>query len=402
MGGLLSSLPPLEASMTSPFSVLVCTLCWELLYQTLGLFFQLAAPRLVLRSHSKGYSSMANHGHSYACALIHAVVVTARGLQHLAGLVGAPAEVQMMSPMGPGEPGYELAHPTQLTNLLFFSWLCYDICHIISWYPQLGGADTVAHHVGFAIVSAIHGLTGCLPLPFAWLITTELSSPFLNIRWFLINSGRGDTGMMHATNVAFALSFFLSRVLLYGVGVVHLALHTPHLFSAALRPRLSPYLAAIVCAQILFGYGLNLTWASKIYKMATATRQGGAGDARPAPPRPRPRRGPACPREERRPSPQAGPTSGSRSTRPTGRLSRRRSRPTSPRTSPRCGWRRPCEDSQFCGDETSRRDGGRRRSSAAGGVHTKLSSSVFAMRPSVSRPRARGVSEAVRAETSGH
>ena len=279
--------------MTSPFSVLVCTLCWELLYQTLGLFFQLAAPRLVLRSHSKGYSSMANHGHSYACALIHAVVVTARGLQHLAGLVGAPAEVQMMSPMGPGEPGYELAHPTQLTNLLFFSWLCYDICHIISWYPQLGGADTVAHHVGFAIVSAIHGLTGCLPLPFAWLITTELSSPFLNIRWFLINSGRGDTGMMHATNVAFALSFFLSRVLLYGVGVVHLALHTPHLFSAALRPRLSPYLAAIVCAQILFGYGLNLTWASKIYKMATATRQGGAGDARPAPPRPRPRRGPA-------------------------------------------------------------------------------------------------------------
>ena len=85
--------------MTSPFSVLVCTLCWELLYQTLGLFFQLAAPRLVLRSHSKGYSSMANHGHSYACALIHAVVVTARGLQHLAGLVGAPAEVQMMSPI---------------------------------------------------------------------------------------------------------------------------------------------------------------------------------------------------------------------------------------------------------------------------------------------------------------
>mmetsp|Transcript_10480 Transcript_10480/g.33199 ORF Transcript_10480/g.33199 Transcript_10480/m.33199 type:complete len:317 (-) Transcript_10480:233-1183(-) len=277
MGGLLSSLPPLEASMTSPFSVLVCALCWELLYQTLGLFFQLAAPRLVLRSHSKGYSSMANHGHSYACALIHAVVVTARGLQHLAGLVGAPTEVQMMSPLGPGEPGYELAHPTQLTNLLFFSWLCYDICHIISWYPQLGGADTVAHHVGFAIVSAIHGLTGCLPLPFAWLISTELSSPFLNIRWFLINSGRGDTGMMHATNVAFALSFFLSRVLLYGVGVVHLALHTPHLFSAAVRPRLSPYLAAIVCAQILFGYGLNLTWASKIYKMATATRQGGAG-----------------------------------------------------------------------------------------------------------------------------
>ncbi len=44
--------------------------------------------------------------------------------------------------------------------------------------------------------SFIHTYINTFPPQFAWLIAGEMSSPFLNIRWYLINTGRGASPAM--------------------------------------------------------------------------------------------------------------------------------------------------------------------------------------------------------------
>ena len=71
----------------------------------------------------------------------------------------------------------------ETTNIIFLSWLCYDLVHIGAMYPTLGGVDTLVHHVAFMLASVSCAAYRLFPFPFSWLIACELSSPFLNIRW---------------------------------------------------------------------------------------------------------------------------------------------------------------------------------------------------------------------------
>ena len=91
----------------------------------------------------------------------------------------------------------------------------------------------------------------------------------LNVRWLLIQSGRGETHALRYTNVAFALTFFATRVVGYGAGLAHLwrvraALLDQLDESVVVRP-----LLFLVLALLVAGYGLNLMWMRKIVKMAT-------------------------------------------------------------------------------------------------------------------------------------
>ena len=71
------------------------------------------------------------------------------------------------------------------------------------------------------------------------------------------------------TNRAFALSFFLGRVVVYGLGLIHLgASWHPHVEGACLRvPGLR-----VVCALFVAGYGLNLVWFRRIVRVASRPR----------------------------------------------------------------------------------------------------------------------------------
>mmetsp|Transcript_8561 Transcript_8561/g.12806 ORF Transcript_8561/g.12806 Transcript_8561/m.12806 type:complete len:132 (-) Transcript_8561:175-570(-) len=112
-----------------------------------------------------------------------------------------------------------------------------------------------------------------LPFPFAWLITGEASSPFLNIRWFLINTGRGDTFAMKATNIIFALTFFFSRILLFGYGLIDLMRNVNYLFS---DPPPVPAIPAVsILVLVCGGFLLNAFWMVGIVKMAMGRQKGG-------------------------------------------------------------------------------------------------------------------------------
>jgi len=99
-----------------------------------------------------------------------------------------------------------------------------------------------------------------------------MSSPFLNIRWFLINSGRGDSVWMSRTNLAFGLTFFVVRVVLYTLGLAHMALALPRILELQVLPTTS---LAAIALLLCGGYALNLMWASKIWAMAMGKKKGG-------------------------------------------------------------------------------------------------------------------------------
>jgi hypothetical protein len=105
----------------------------------------------------------------------------------------------------------------------------------------------IAHHFIFIFCSLVCGKLRVLGFAFSWLIIGELSTGMhphthtravlkqllglpdvdplcgccavlLGIRWFLIKSGRGASSWMRWTNGAFALTFFATRLGVYGAG----------------------------------------------------------------------------------------------------------------------------------------------------------------------------------------
>lgn len=131
---LLDLLGPLEPNARSPLALLLCALCWELLYRISQLACRALAPVLVRSDYSKGGKAFRNHGSTYVCAFVHAVLTGGRGVWHVWQLLGAPLDAKLAVPDA-SSPHYAAAASTELTNLFFLSWLMYDTVHVLSSYP---------------------------------------------------------------------------------------------------------------------------------------------------------------------------------------------------------------------------------------------------------------------------
>ena len=263
----------MTASLLPVYEVAAGVAAWELLFIVSGALLaivcrgdgQTIVAIADASERAKATTKLVEQGPSYVCAFIHACIVGVRGVSHIYALFGAPIAVQLALPPE-SHPLHAAVAGTMTTNVIFLSWLIYDVQHLVRSYPKLGGVDTIAHHCGFIGVSLLCGHYGIMCFQFAWLITGELSSIALNIRWALIATGRGDTAMLKAANVLFALAFFVTRVLLYGLGLVHLLRNHAALGSLeGVRPSLVLFIVTMLAA----GYGLNLMWMSKIVKMAS-------------------------------------------------------------------------------------------------------------------------------------
>ena len=251
--------------MLSPTPVALCVLSWEAVYQL---------SKLAVRTYvepTEANKKLRRDAASYIVALIHAGIMGTRGPWHMLALINAPVGAKLAMP-GAGSPWVAAASSVETTNLLFLSWLLYDLLHLGLAFPKLGGADSVAHHVGFICASLVCGLHEIFPFPFAWLISGELSSILLNIRWLLINSGRGDTRALLAANNTFVVLFFATRVVGYGAGLAHLWVvrdHLRQLDDVVARP-----LLLVVLTLVVGGFGLNLMWMFKIVQMLRARPRG--------------------------------------------------------------------------------------------------------------------------------
>ena len=234
--------------------ILAFALSWELLY----LFFK--AYCASSRSRYADWPKVASLGGSYATAFLNALVCSVAGCWIVATeLYDDDTHKAIMLPDRPA-----IAYVAAQS---FLGWLLMDIIHLCTHYPTLGGFDMLCHHACFIILACLGSGFRYAPFVVGWLLMGEISSLFLNIRWLLINTGRGDTRALTTTNYLFALSFFVCRVLVFWAGLIHVLLsERPMLLSPpSLAP---PWSVNLLCAFLLTGALLNAFWFVKIVKMA--------------------------------------------------------------------------------------------------------------------------------------
>ena len=97
-------------------------------------------------------------------------------------------------------------------------------------------------------------------------LASVLSTPFLNWRWFLAVLGRKDSAAYKYTSLAFALTFLLTRIGGYGLGLAHLW---------AQRALWAPAATGlyVTIAGVHAGFALNLFWSVTVVRnLAKAVR----------------------------------------------------------------------------------------------------------------------------------
>ena len=243
---------------------------WEIMYQISQLAIRVAFAKysdIIVKkkaANDDAKTALIEQGPSYAVSFVHSMYVTARGMVHLYSLWSASnIDKIVIAPEGI----YRAAHlEVARTNILFVAYLFYDMIHILHQYPVLGGGDTMLHHMLFIFCSVINGTYGIMPYQFGWLIFGELSTIFLNWRWFLLKSGRDSGMLLENINSMFAAAFFLCRVCIYTAGVVHLFLFSlPELKSLASEKIGVPIPALVItCGCVVIGWLLNIFWGWKI------------------------------------------------------------------------------------------------------------------------------------------
>ncbi|KAL7554086.1 hypothetical protein ACHAWF_017468 [Thalassiosira exigua] len=212
-------------------------------------------------------------GPSYAVSLLHSICVTWRGATHLWDLWSASNLDKLV--LNPEEAIRWAQLRVARTNEMFAAYLVYDLLHVSAQYPKLGGLEVIVHHMLFAACSFINGTYALMPFPFGWLIVGEMSTVFLNARWFLLKSGREGSSLVDSVNGLFAATFFLTRVGIYSAGIVHLFIWSlPELRSLPERTGVPVMLLGVTCGSMILGWALNLLWAKKIWAMLHRSRGG--------------------------------------------------------------------------------------------------------------------------------
>ena len=252
--------PPPPYLTTSPakmdtLQILKFTLAWEATYQTL---------KLVTKHTHTHFDKVKTLGASYGAAMINALICTATGAAMLAHYLTHNNQTQ--TTLAKLEKTNETNFITMTMNS-FLAWILYDLTHLLTLFPRLGGIDTIIHHCGFALVTALAIYHQIFPFAAAWLLLGEVSSIPLNIRWYLINTQRGDSKALNITNICFAIFFFIARVVIYWVGLIHMLLVSRTiLLDKPINANQS--VVNIICTLVAGGGLLNAFWFNKILKMA--------------------------------------------------------------------------------------------------------------------------------------
>jgi len=152
------------------------------------------------------------------------------------------------------------------TSSMFLGYLLYDILAVLC-FKAIREVATIAHHAIFIFVTTI--CTGHEPaflkFPFVWLILAELSTSFVNFRWFLAVTNRKESASYRVNGYALLLTFLSTRVFLYAWGLWDIFQNLwPEIERGTEDEpwlRMMPYL-------LIPGFALNLFWSVKLIQGA--------------------------------------------------------------------------------------------------------------------------------------
>lgn len=100
-----------------------------------------------------------------------------------------------------------------------------DLAMIFWYFPTLGGIEYVFHHFlsMFAIILSV--TSGQSQFYIFLVLLSEATTPFVNLRWYLDNSGQKGSKAYTLNGIALFLGWLVARVLLFIFFFVHMYLH---------------------------------------------------------------------------------------------------------------------------------------------------------------------------------
>ncbi|KAF4362471.1 hypothetical protein F8388_019754 [Cannabis sativa] len=128
-----------------------------------------------------------------------------------------------------------------------------DLTMILWLYPSLGGLEYVLHHSLSGIAVAYSMFSGEGQLYTFMILISEITTPEINIRWYL------DTGGMKRS-IVYLINGVVARIVLFGYVFDHIYLH----YSQVVQMHIFGYLLVMVVPSVLAI--MNLMWFGKILK----------------------------------------------------------------------------------------------------------------------------------------
>lgn len=242
---------------------IICNvLAFELLFRVakgiLGAFIQLRF-FVIPFTNEKAKAKIYEEGPSYVVSFLHACGICWIVMPGLIPLLFSTPHVQY-------EAGDVHGLGFAEANQIFISYLIHDLIHVLG--SNVKAVDVILHHALFIACSCVAGYYERFYFAFVCLMTGELSSPFLNLRWFVLQTGRGGTRAMTYLNYMFAVTFFFARVVVYGGLLIHMFVHRKIIANVCFNFQGLWFVLACIGS----GYVLNIVWFRKILRMATKKR----------------------------------------------------------------------------------------------------------------------------------
>ena len=142
---------------------------------------------------------------------------------------------------------------------IFAGFLQWDLCWVVWHYDEYNDPSMVIHHLVYLLMTHYNVYFFVFARAFAWLSIAELSTPFLHLRWFFAVLEEKESRRYTISPLLFAVTFLLTRVFGYVVGLWDLWLA----FGIWSKNPLGSY---ILVFAMHVGFVLNFLWSIKVTK----------------------------------------------------------------------------------------------------------------------------------------
>ncbi|KAJ6410583.1 hypothetical protein OIU84_007348 [Salix udensis] len=135
-----------------------------------------------------------------------------------------------------------------------------DLGMIVLHYPSLGGKEYVIHHSLSTIAVAYSMLSGEMQLYTYMCLISEVTTPEINMRWYLDTTGHKRSAAYLINGLAIFLAWLVARILLFLYMFRHIYLHYDQIIQMSLLGCLLVFLVPAVL------FIMNVIWFGKIIK----------------------------------------------------------------------------------------------------------------------------------------
>ncbi|KAG8371611.1 hypothetical protein BUALT_Bualt13G0106300 [Buddleja alternifolia] len=210
------------------FGILMCKIIWHVLsvvmlkrYNLVLKVYELTG--VISSSYFKGYYNKLNskqkvEWNNRGFSTFHAIVVAAGALYVLL--------VSDLFAVGPDELIINKSSTLSDTIMgVSIGYFLTDLAMIFYHFPALGGKEYVIHH-GLSMYSIILSLlSGQAQFYILMVLFTEITTPFVNLRWYLDAAGVKNSKIYVYNGVALFFGWLVARVILFVFFFYHMFLH---------------------------------------------------------------------------------------------------------------------------------------------------------------------------------